>query len=123
MRCPLTSLLHSPPPQPPHPSPCSASPQAPLLVYVGRLGAEKNLDFLLPLLQALPGVRLALVGGGPEEPRLRTQLAGLPVTFAGMLSGDALSAAYASADIFVMPSESETLGFVVLEVGSFVSPL
>eukprot|EP00270_Netrium_digitus_P001083 TRINITY_DN1119_c0_g1_i3.p1 TRINITY_DN1119_c0_g1~~TRINITY_DN1119_c0_g1_i3.p1 ORF type:complete len:157 (+),score=35.79 TRINITY_DN1119_c0_g1_i3:214-684(+) len=41
--------------------------------------------------------------------------AGTPTVFTGMLQGDELSEAYASADVFVMPSESETLGFVVLE--------
>lgn len=40
---------------------------------------------------------------------------GTPTVFTGMLSGDALSSAYASGDVFLMPSETETLGFVVLE--------
>ncbi|PNW71812.1 hypothetical protein CHLRE_16g689150v5 [Chlamydomonas reinhardtii] len=90
-------------------------PEAPLLLYVGRLGAEKNLDALRCVMEAVPGCRLALVGDGPARPQLEQHLAGLPVTFMGMLRGDELSAAYASADVFVMPSETETLGFVVLE--------
>ncbi|KAG2435904.1 hypothetical protein HXX76_007099 [Chlamydomonas incerta] len=90
-------------------------PEAPLLLYVGRLGAEKNLDALRCVMEALPGCRLALVGDGPARSQLEQHLAGLPVTFMGMLRGEELSAAYASADVFVMPSETETLGFVVLE--------
>jgi sulfoquinovosyltransferase len=90
-------------------------PTDPLLVCVGRLGAEKNLASLRDVLAANPGARLALVGDGPQRQQLEAHFAGTPTVFTGMLSGTALSAAYASADIFVMPSETETLGFVVLE--------
>lgn len=88
---------------------------APLLVYVGRLGAEKNLKVLRGVLEANPTARLAFVGDGPEADELKDHFAGYPVQFMGMMKGLDLSAAYASADIFVMPSETETLGFVVLE--------
>jgi sulfoquinovosyltransferase len=91
------------------------NPEAPLLVYVGRLGAEKRLDRLKTVLDAVPGVRLALVGTGPDEDRLKELYKNYPVVFTGQLTGDALSQAFASADIFAMPSDSETLGFVVLE--------
>ena len=92
----------------------------PLLLYVGRLGAEKNVDFLRPLLASVPRARLAIVGDGPARADLEAAFAAEPevarrVTFAGTLRGAALSAAFASADVFVMPSETETLGFVVLE--------
>jgi glycosyltransferase involved in cell wall biosynthesis len=87
----------------------------PLLLYVGRLAAEKSRHSLGPVLAELPGVQLAFVGDGPERPRLERAYKGLPVTFAGFLSGEELAAAYASADLFVMPSTTETLGFVVLE--------
>jgi sulfoquinovosyltransferase len=90
-------------------------PDAPLLVYVGRLGAEKNLIILKDVLAANPGARLALVGDGPARASLQAHFANTPTVFTGMLSGTELSAAFASADIFVMPSETETLGFVVLE--------
>lgn len=63
----------------------------------------------------LPGVRAALVGGGPDLPHLKKYFAGRDVVFTGPLSGDELSQAFASADIFLMPSDTETLGFVVLE--------
>lgn len=60
-------------------------------------------------------MRLAFVGDGPYRESLETYFRGTKTTFLGMLHGDDLSSAYASADIFVMPSESETLGFVVME--------
>lgn len=93
------------------------NPDAPLLIYVGRLGPEKRLTKLKKVLEENPGVRLALVGKGPadHEVELRKLFADLPVVFTGQLLGDELSAAFASGDIFVMPSDSETLGFVVLE--------
>ncbi|KAJ9516133.1 hypothetical protein QJQ45_024563 [Haematococcus lacustris] len=90
-------------------------PQAPLLLYVGRLGAEKNLAVIRDMMRLVPGSRLALVGDGPQRAELERHFKGLPAVFMGMLQGEALSQAYASADIFVMPSETETLGFVVLE--------
>jgi glycosyltransferase involved in cell wall biosynthesis len=87
----------------------------PLLLCVSRLAAEKSLASLAPVLAELPGVRLAFVGDGPERARLERAYRGLPVVFAGFLSGEPLAAAYASADLLVMPSTTETLGFVALE--------
>lgn len=86
-----------------------------LLVYVGRLSAEKRLPDLRAVLAAVPDVRLALVGDGPERPALEAHFTGYPVTFTGALSGDDLSAAYASADAFVFPSQLETFGLAVTE--------
>lgn len=90
---------------------------APLLIYVGRLGAEKRLTKLKKVLEENPGVRLAFVGKGPSdhEVLLKEMFADMPVVFTGQIIGDELSAAFASADLFLMPSDSETLGFVVLE--------
>lgn len=90
-------------------------PDDPLLIYVGRIGAEKNLIFCKELMQRFPHCRLALVGDGPYKTTLEQELAGTKTYFSGILHGEELSQAFASADIFVMPSESETLGFVVLE--------
>lgn len=91
-------------------------PDATVLVYVGRLGAEKNLEVLRDFLPKLPvNTRLCFVGGGPHKAQLQRHFQGCAVTFMGMLKGEELSAAYASADIFMMPSETETLGFVALE--------
>jgi len=90
-------------------------PEDPVMIYVGRLGNEKNLTFLKDILARLPNLRLAFVGDGPSREDLEKFFAGTRTTFVGMLHGEDLSAAYASADVFVMPSETETLGFVVME--------
>ncbi|KAL3696180.1 hypothetical protein R1sor_010256 [Riccia sorocarpa] len=98
-------------------------PAAPLIVHVGRLGAEKNLDFLRKVLEKLPEAHLAVVGDGPYRGELEKMLEGMKVTFTGMLQGEELSQAYASADVFITPSESETLGFVVLEAMASGTPV
>lgn len=86
-----------------------------LLLYVGRLGVEKKIHRLKECLIANPSACLAVVGAGPAEEVLRREFVGLPVFFTGQTQGHLLSQIYASADIFVMPSDTETLGFVVLE--------
>lgn len=86
-----------------------------LMVYVGRLGAEKRLKDIRAMLEKMPNARLCIVGTGPQKEELEEYFAGQKAVFTGQLSGDDLSAAFASADVFVMPSDSETLGFVVLE--------
>lgn len=90
-------------------------PESPLLLYVGRLSAEKGIERLSSILRANPGARLALAGDGPHRSSLERHFAGLPVFFAGFLHGEELAQAFASSDVFVMPSETETLGLVVLE--------
>ncbi len=90
-------------------------PEATLLLYVGRLSQEKQIEQLQPVLQALPNTRLALVGDGPARPALQRRFAQLPVKFMGYLRGERLAQAYASADIFVFPSRLETFGLVLLE--------
>ncbi len=90
------------------------------LLYVGRLTPEKDLPVLFDAydrLRTAPRVRpleLTLVGDGAYTGVMRTR-APRDVRFAGYLEGEALSAAYAAADLFVFPSRSETLGNVVLE--------
>jgi sulfoquinovosyltransferase len=86
-----------------------------LMVYVGRLGAEKRLKDIKAMLAEIPEARLCIVGKGPHMEELQTYFEGTKTKFMGQLSGDALSQAFASADVFIMPSDSETLGFVVLE--------
>ncbi|MGE5927762.1 MAG: glycosyltransferase family 4 protein [Gemmatimonadota bacterium] len=95
-----------------------AEPGDPVVTYVGRLAREKNLDLLLEAWERValrhPRARLALVGRGPLEREIRER--SIPgVHLAGLLSGSALSAAYASADIFAFPSVTETFGNVLLE--------
>lgn len=86
-----------------------------LMVYVGRLGAEKRLMDIKPMLEKMPNARLCLVGKGPHTEDLKKHFKGTNTYFTGQMGGDDLSKAFASADVFVMPSDSETLGFVVLE--------
>jgi glycosyltransferase involved in cell wall biosynthesis len=90
-------------------------PEAPLLLYVGRLGAEKEIDRIKPVLQSIPGARLALVGDGPNRQVLEEHFADTPTHFVGYLQGLELASAYASADAFIFPSRTETLGLVLLE--------
>ena len=86
-----------------------------LLLYVGRLGAEKEIERIKPVLAAIPGARLAIVGDGPHRANLEAYFAGTPTYFVGYLGGDKLAAAYAVADAFIFPSLTETLGLVLLE--------
>ena len=90
-------------------------PDKPLLLYVGRLALEKQLESLRPVLDILPGTRLAFVGDGPDRGRLERCFAGTPTVFTGYLKGLQLSRAYASSDVFVFPSTSETFGNVIVE--------
>jgi len=90
-------------------------PDAPLLLYIGRLSAEKEIDRIKPVLQSIPGARLALVGDGPHRAELEAHFADTPTHFVGYLAGEDLASAYASADAFVFPSRTETLGLVLLE--------
>ncbi len=90
-------------------------PDSPLLLYVGRLSAEKEIDRIKPVMAAIPGARLALVGDGPHRQALEQHFAGTPTHFVGYLQGTELASAFASADAFVFPSRTETLGLVLLE--------
>ncbi|KAL7136293.1 hypothetical protein ABFS83_10G019900 [Erythranthe nasuta] len=96
----------------------NGEPDKPLIVHVGRLGVEKSLDFLKGVMDKLPEARIAFIGDGPFREELEQLFSGMNAVFTGTLHGEELSQAYASGDIFVMPSESETLGFVVLEAMS-----
>lgn len=86
-----------------------------MLLYVGRLASEKRVGLLADALEGLQGVRLVLVGDGPARTMLEEQLAGKPASFAGYLRGAALAEAYASADVFAFPSDTETFGQVIQE--------
>ncbi|KAI3804173.1 hypothetical protein L1987_32346 [Smallanthus sonchifolius] len=101
----------------------NGEPDKPLIVHVGRIGVEKNLDFLKSAMEKIPHARIAFVGDGPYREDLEKLFEGMPAVFTGMLQGEELSQAYASGDIFLMPSESETLGQVVLEAMSSGLPV
>jgi glycosyltransferase involved in cell wall biosynthesis len=93
------------------------APNDPVVLHVGRLAAEKNLGLLLQAFEAMrqvqPRVRLVVVGDGPERAAL---LARCPdALWAGERKGDDLAAHYASADLFLFPSLTETYGNVVPE--------
>jgi glycosyltransferase involved in cell wall biosynthesis len=94
-------------------------PQAKIILYVGRLSYEKNLDALLSAFKAIeseePEAHLVLVGDGPARQELEQALEGHRATFTGYLKGEALAEAYASADLFAFPSTTETFGQAVLE--------
>ncbi len=82
----------------------------PVFLSVGRVSREKNLEAFLDA--ALPG-RKVVVGDGPHLAVLR---AAYPdVLFTGRLRGEALACAFASADVFVFPSRTDTFGLVILE--------
>ena len=93
----------------------NSEPEKPLLLYVGRLSAEKEIARLRDVIRALPEARLAIVGDGPVRHELERHFKGTHTVFTGYLRGEALANAYASADLFVLPSKTETLGLVLLE--------
>ena len=86
-----------------------------LLIYVGRLSAEKQIERIKPVLDNIPGACLALVGDGPYRGQLEKIFENTKTNFIGYLSGKELASAYASGDIFLFPSSTETLGLVLLE--------
>tara|TARA_Y100001968_G_scaffold212345_1_gene195485 strand:+ start:58343 stop:59491 length:1149 start_codon:yes stop_codon:yes gene_type:complete len=91
------------------------SDEGSLLIYVGRLSAEKQIERIKPVLEALPNTRLALVGDGPYRQQLEKIFERTSTTFVGYLAGEELASAYACGDAFLFPSSTETLGLVLLE--------
>src|SRR5258708_13575033 len=83
-------------------------PDDTLLLFVGRVAVEKQLDQVKVVLERVPGTRLAIVGDGPARESLEKHFAGMPVNFVGYLHGEPLARAYASADLFVFPSMFES---------------
>jgi Glycosyltransferase len=90
-------------------------PDRTVLLYVGRLAAEKQIERIKEALDASPDLWLVLTGDGPYRSELETIFQHANVTFTGFLHGEALARVYASADIFAFPSTTETLGLVILE--------
>jgi glycosyltransferase involved in cell wall biosynthesis len=86
-----------------------------LVLYVGRHSPEKRLELIRDPLFSVPGVRLAMVGGGPSHEQLRRHFRGTPTSFPGFLRGEELVDAYRAADVFLFPSTTETFGLVALE--------
>ena len=104
----------------------------PVLLYVGRLAHEKNIDFLLHVVAKvrlqIPEVMIVIAGEGPAEPHLRRLAAKLAiegnVTFVGYLEREsALLDCYAAANVFVFSSRTETQGLVLLEAMAMGVPV
>jgi glycosyltransferase involved in cell wall biosynthesis len=91
----------------------------PKLLYVGRISREKNLPLLGEVVHALsktrPDAQLVIVGDGPYLAEFKEFMEGTPTRFTGYLEGEELAAIYASCDLFVFPSTTDTFGNVVLE--------
>jgi len=93
-----------------HPRPVRLFGDGPVFLYVGRIASEKNIEAFLDL--ELPG-RKVVVGSGPMLEELRARYP--DVVFTGKRTGEALAECYASADVFVFPSRTDTFGMVLLE--------
>lgn len=94
-----------------------AAPADPVYLYVGRLAKEKNIDLavasFLAAREHAPRAHFVLVGDGPESAALRKRYPDFH--FAGLRHGEDLAAHYASGDVFLFPSVTETFGNVVTE--------
>lgn len=90
----------------------------PLLLYVGRVAVEKNLEAFLKL--ECPG-RKVVVGDGPQRGSLQRRYP--DIEFAGYCYGEALADWYARADVFVFPSRTDTFGLVMLEAMACGTPV
>jgi len=90
-----------------------------LFLYVGRVGLEKNLDVMASAFERVAAahddVHLVVVGDGPFRGELERRLEGQPCTFTGFLEGDELLTAFASADVKLFPSTTDTWGNAPLE--------
>ena len=90
----------------------------PVFLYVGRVAVEKNLPAFLDL--DLPGTKV-VVGDGPALPALKARYP--DAVFMGLKRGDELAAIYASADVFVFPSRTDTFGNVIIEALASGTPV
>jgi 1,2-diacylglycerol 3-alpha-glucosyltransferase len=98
-------------------------PEAPLVVYAGRLAREKNLELLFSafgrVAAVLPEARLLVAGSGPADAEARRLAAAAGcaerVTFAGFVSPDRMRWVYAAADVFAFSSKTDTQGLVLTE--------
>lgn len=94
-----------------------ARPASPVAVMVGRVAPEKNFDLAIKAFEqmrlAFPDMQCVVIGDGPLREKLTTRHPW--IHFAGMRSGEDLAKHYASADVLIFPSETETFGNVLLE--------
>ncbi len=106
--------------------------EQPLLLYVGRVALEKNIDFLLTMLplvlEKIPNAVLVIAGEGPAERHINHQINALgiraSVKCVGYMRRDgALQDAYRAADVFVFASRTETQGLVLVEALALGTPV
>lgn len=94
-----------------------AQEDTPVIIYVGRVAAEKNVELAVSAFrrsqQEVPEARMIIVGSGPLLTKLKAR--NPDIHFTGSLTGAPLYEHYASADIFLFPSQSDTFGNVILE--------
>ena len=106
---------------------CRGIPDGIRLLYVGRVSREKSLELLAEtfgeLIDSGFDASLVIVGDGPYRQEMETRLKGYPAFFTGYLAGDELQDGYASADLFVFPSATDTFGNVILEAQSSGLPV
>jgi glycosyltransferase involved in cell wall biosynthesis len=92
------------------------------LLYVGRVSVEKNLPLLVETYRQLRAIRqdiaLIIAGDGPYLPAMKKELKGSGSIFLGYQNDAELAALYSSADLFIFPSRTDTLGQVVMEAQS-----
>ena len=100
------------------PYPAFADLPRPIMLSVGRVAVEKNIEAFLALDR--PGTKV-VVGDGPLLATLRRQYP--EVLFLGSLSGEALAGVYAGADVFVFPSRTDTFGLVMIEALASGTPV
>jgi glycosyltransferase involved in cell wall biosynthesis len=97
-----------------------AGESTPVAIYVGRIAAEKNLDLVVRAFAAFsdaePDARMVFVGDGPRLASLKEEHP--EFHYAGARTGEDLAVHYASGDVFLFPSVTETFGNVVLEAMS-----
>lgn len=101
----------------------AVDPESTKVLYVGRVSVEKNLPFLSKVWRQTQhrlkeqglNAELMVIGDGPYRERMATELRGQRVHFLGFRRGEELSRMYASSDMFVFPSVTDTLGQVVME--------
>ena len=90
-----------------------------VLLYVGRVSREKGLEMLVTAFSELvdsgAAIALAVIGDGPYRKEMEAALTGYPTLFTGYMEGEQLQRGYASADLFVFPSATDTFGNVILE--------
>jgi len=108
-----------------------ARPSSVKVLYVGRVSVEKNLPFLARIWPRVreaasagsADVQLIVVGDGPYRAEMQHELAGHDAIFAGFRHAEELSAIYASSNLFVFPSTTDTLGQAVMEAESSGLPV